>query len=136
MEINIFDTYTFSDKKIKSAYEYLWDLKNGLIAKTRAELTINVKGFSIINVDLTNSIGYVLYVVAPHLGNYKKKILSISESRNHYPVTITNELSHDVYKNVSEAQLLDIIEKIIMHPLVKKSIEDLYKMSKESRKNS
>lgn len=135
METNIFKNFNFNEDKIKSAYDYLKELKSGLIAKAKGELTIEIESHLILNTSLSQSAGYSMYITAPKLGNYRKMILNIEEGyeTHRYPVIVTNCFSEEKFENVSETQLLSIIEKIILHPLVKNSIEDLYKMSKESK---
>ena len=136
METNIFKNFNFNEEKIKSAHDYLNELESGFIAKTKGELKLEIEAYAILKTSFQNGAGYSMFIIAPKIGNYRKRILDIEESyeTHRYPVIVTNCLSEEKFENVSEVQLMSVIEKIILHPLVKNSIESLYKTSKEHNK--
>ena len=130
-KINIWEQYNFNKKNYKSSYDYLKELNNSFISKTKGILTLEVESK---NSTDYQSISYSLYVVCPELGNYRKEILSVLEKNltDGYPVTIMSTgLTDKVFSFVEEKDFLDKVEEMLSIPTIKKTIENLYKQSTE-----
>lgn len=133
--INIWDKFNFTEFKTKSAYSYLNDEKKNFELVAKGELTLDIEAHLRNTTSFENYAVYVLYIVAPKLGSYRKKLLTVEEDYNtgKFPVKIECNISEEKFENIDESQFISILQKIILHPLVKNSIEDLYKMSKSNK---
>ncbi len=138
---NIWEKLKFTDTLEVSAYDLLIQQSKFLIVATSGELKMEVSAMDSYLEDGNKKIPiavYVLYVVAPNLANFKTKILTVYEGRKvdtRFPVDIYCHLDNKKSENVSEGDFINVISEILSRKLVKKSIEDLYKTSKEYTKN-
>lgn len=136
---NIWKTFSFSEKHQKSALDYLEEFKKGLLEETGGELRLDVEAVDAIIDDGTPQIVavYKLFVVAPNLGNFRRKILTVAEyaKTGRFPVDIVNHFDDNyMLNNVPESEFNNSIARIIQNPLVKNSIENLYQQSKQNNK--
>jgi hypothetical protein len=78
----------------------------------------------------------MLYVVAPNLGNFRRKILTVVEGKENgrFPVDIFCHIDEQPDNNVIKDVFLNKITEILKRPLVRASIENLYQQSKEYTK--
>ncbi len=138
---NIWEKLKFTDTLEVSAYDLLIQQSKFLIIATSGELKMEVGAMDSYLEDGNKTIPvalYVLYVVAPNLANFKTKILTVCEGRQvetRFPVDIYCHIDNEKLENISENNFIDVISEILSRKLVKKSIEDLYKTSKEYTKN-
>ncbi len=135
---DIWKKFSFKDVKQKSALEYLNDFKDGLISETAGELTIDVEAVDAY-IDITPprlAAVYIFYIVAPKLGNFRKKILTVAEysDTGRFPVEVVNHFADNRKEIVNEANFNKKIIEIITSGHVKKSIENLYQLSMEQNK--
>jgi hypothetical protein len=129
--MNIFETYKFSEKKGITAFDLLESQSKYLIAATSGELVMDIE-VCIVESPQT-AVLYILYVKSPKLGNYRRKIITITEYSEigPFPVEIISHLNNDkIFRNVPETTFLNTVEKIINNPIVKRSIQSLYAESK------
>ena len=137
----IWSKINFKDTNDKSAYDYLKEQSGSLIEATGGILKMEIEAVdSYIDGDppILAAI-YTLYVVAPKLGNFRRKILSVAEysEKGRFPVDIFyyyNDGS-DKIENVEEINFIDRIEIILTKPFVQDAIKNLYKQSKENSKS-
>jgi len=131
---SIWDKFTFTAVKQKNAGDYLKELKEGLLSNTHGNLDMEIEvtqGY----VDTEPpkfTIIYKLFVVAPKMGNFRRKILSVAEypETGKFPVEVVNHYNNnDTKENVTEGNFKTTIEDILSSPIVKSSIEYLYQMS-------
>jgi hypothetical protein len=138
-DLNIWENLNFSASKEKSAYDLLLTQSNPLIAATTGILKMEVEAIdSFLDVDPPKPIAvYMLYVVAPHLGNFRRKVLTVIEGKENgrFPVDIHCHIDDKEDKNVGEENFLDKISEILKRTLVKNSIENLFQQSKEYSKS-
>ncbi len=137
-QINIWDKINFTEQNDKSAYDLLVEQSKYLVKATSGELKMQVEAID----TYINGIDeepprlaalYILYVVAPKLGNYRRKILTVAEysDSGRFPVDIFSHLDNSKkIDNVSGEKFLDTIEEILSGPIVQNSIVTLYKQSK------
>jgi hypothetical protein len=136
----IWSQFEFTDKTQTSAYEILLNQANDLVVATSGELKMDVEAIDVV-MDINPpkpAALYILYVVAPNLGEFRRKILSVAEydERGRFPVDIVSHLDNsEIIREVSENKFLATIKEILSRPIVKKSIENLYIESKNYRKN-
>ena len=136
---DIWKKFSFKDEKQKSALEYLNEFKAGLVSETSGELTIDVEAVDAY-IDTTPprlAAIYIFYIVAPKLGNFRKKILTVAEysDTGRFPVEIINHFADNKKEIIEEANFNNKIIEIITNGNVKNSIENLYQLSKEQREN-
>lgn len=141
MNDNIWNQFSFNEKHQKSALDYLNDLKSGLSKETRGELLLETEAVdSYIDMDpIRIAAIYKLFVVAPKLGNFRRKILSVAEysELGRFPVDIINHFDNDrKFHDVLEIQFEKKISEILTNPIVKNSIENLFQQSKEHSKRN
>ncbi len=134
----IWDNYNFSDVLEKSAFDYLTELSEPLIEKTSGLLKMEVEAVdSYLDEDPPRLVAlYILYVVATKLGNYRKKILTVVEysDNGRFPVDIMNHLGNEKLTGIESTNFESTLESILSKPIVKNSIENLFKQSKEAEK--
>lgn len=142
MEQNdVWSKFNFSDKEEKSALVYLHNLKEGLSKKTAGELKMEVTavdGYIDGNPPKLAAI-YTLYIVAPRLGNFRRKVLTVADYSDvtTFPVDIVNHFDgNKKISKVLEKDFLKEIEGIISSQEVKTSIENLFRQSIESGKQA
>ncbi|MDL2243298.1 hypothetical protein LJB84_00430 [Bacteroidales bacterium OttesenSCG-928-J19] len=136
MNNNIWENYSFKGEKQKSALDYLNGLKSGLIEQTTGELTLETEAVDAIIEGNPPKIAaiYKLFVAAPKLGNFRRKILTVAEYSEigRFPVDIVNHFVDDFkYSNISETDFMKTITEILTSPNVKNSIENLFQQSIE-----
>jgi hypothetical protein len=139
--INIWENLSsLSDEKLKTAYDYLLTQKENIKTVTKGVLLMDVEvsPISTNSDDLDRRIIYTVFVVAPELGNYRKKILAIFEDSKigRFPVAITCLLDNQVIPNIIEEKFLSVVQVVLAKPVVVNTIENLYRQSQESTKNS
>lgn len=129
-EINIFAGYDFSKRTGKSAGYYLEKQESNFNAATSGILKIAVELFSLQD---EKGLSYRLSIVAPKLGMYRKKILTVTEMDSHtyFPVEIQDDFGGVLRSGISEDAFLDTISEILSSANVKRSIENLYATVKE-----
>ncbi|WP_316846456.1 hypothetical protein [Pedobacter psychrodurus] len=136
---NIWEKFSFTENKQKSALDYLNDLKSGLTEQSAGELTLETEAVNAIWDGNANRIAavYKLFVVAPKLGNFRRKILSVAEygETGRFPVDIINHFEDNFkYDNISEPGFMTKVNEILSNPIVKNSIENLFQQSREYNK--
>lgn len=139
MSDNIWEKYSFKEKKQKSALDYLNQLKSGLTEQTGGELTLETEAVDAIIEGNPPKIAaiYKLFVAAPKLGNFRRKILTVAEYSEigRFPVDIVNHFVDNVKHNdISESDFMKTVTEILTSPIVKNSIENLFQQSKEYNK--
>lgn len=134
---NIWKNLDFSESSKKSAYDYLLEQSKPLIEATSGELKMDVDAVdAYIDSDPPRlSALYMLYVVAPKLGNFRRKILTVAEysDEGRFPVDIVCHLDNEKLEQISETDFLDKVEYFMKKSVVKSSIESLYRQSKEHK---
>ena len=132
---NIWGNLNFSESEEESAYNLLLSQSEQLIVATSGELKMEVEAIdSFLDIDPPKPVAlYMLYVVAPNLGNFRRKILTVVEGKEEirFPVDIYCHIDDKKEENISKEAFLDTITRILAKPLVKISIENLYRQSKE-----
>ncbi len=139
MSDNIWGNYSFKEKKEKSALEYLNELKSGLTEQTGGELTLETEAVDAIIEGNPPKIAavYKLFVVAPKLGNFRRKILTVVEynEKGRFPVDLVNHFVDNLkYNDILESDFMTTVNNILKNPIVKNSIENLFQQSKEHNK--
>lgn len=133
---NIWDGINFTNPSSKSAYQYLVEQGAALEQATSSELKMEVEGVNAYMDEkqpLTLVVLYKLYVVAPKLGNFRRKLLTITERQygQRFPVDIYCHLDDRKEELISEAGFLPKINEIILRPYVQGTIVNLYNKSRE-----
>jgi len=133
---NIWSNFEFTDKKKKTALTYLNDLKEGFLEKTGGELILVTEAVDNYVNNETNDVAaiYKLFVEAPKLGHFRRKILSVAEYTNkgRFPVDIINHMSGDIKAiEIKEKDFDKEIENVLTSRLVMNSIENLFQQSRE-----
>lgn len=139
---NIWDGIEFSDKKIKTAYDYLISQSDNLIKMTQNHLKMEVE-----RVDAMYEIEHAtkmkpvvvntMYIVAPRLAGFRKKILVVIEYKwgNNFPVDIHVPADDSKKENVKEEDFLNEIAAIMKKTEVLDTIHSLYKLSLENERD-
>ncbi len=133
---NIWNNFKFIEEQTTSALDLLNDFKEGLVSQTGGELEIDIEAVDtyIKSNPIELAAAYKFFIVAPKLGNFRRKILTVIEYSNkgRFPVDIVNHYSNDDERScdIKEADFKKKIEEILSSPIVKNSIENLYKQSK------
>lgn len=139
---NIWTYLNFSESKAESAYDLLLTQTDQLAQATNKELEMEIEVIdSFLESEPIKPVAlYIVYVVAPKLGNFRRKILTVVEDKEagRFPVEIfchIDDKKED--KRVYKEDFLDKIASILSRPSVKISIENLYRQSREySKKKS
>ena len=133
---NIWEGLDFKDASSKSVFEYLSEQSSYLETATEGELTMEVESVDayleeepIILVGL-----YKLFVVAPKLGLFRRKILTVigNKKGTRFPVDIYCHIDEQKEEGVLEDNFINKINEILLRQPVKTSIMNLFKQSKES----
>ena len=137
---NVWESYNFTDKAQKSAYDYLVEQGQDLIVATSGELRIEVEATDCTHIRETPrpTARYILYVIAKRLGGFRVKLLTVLEygEIGRFPVDILDPfVDGKDAKNVSEADFVKAIQEIISRPIPKNKIQNLYSQSREHSKN-
>lgn len=132
---DIWKKFSFKDVKQKSALDYLNEFKAGLVTETSGELNIDVEAVDAY-IDTTPpklAAVYIFYIVAPKLGNFRKKILTVAEysDTGRFPVEVVNHFDDNRKETVEEVNFNKKIIEILTSGHVKNSIENLYQLSKQ-----
>jgi len=134
----IWDSFNFSDVMEKSAFDYLTELSEPLFEKTSGLLKMEVEAVDSYFEDEPPKLValYMLYVVATKLGNYRKKIRNVVEysDNGRFPADIMNHLGNEKLTNMEAINFESTLETNLSKPIVKNSIESLFKQSKEAGK--
>lgn len=136
---NIWNEFDFSEEQEESAYDLLSKQSEALIVATSGELKMEVEAIDSY-LDETPPIPvalYMLYVVAPNLGDFRRKILTVVEGKSdgRFPVDIFCHIDNQRNDNISKDDFMGKISEILKRQMVKTSIENLYKQSKDYSKN-
>ncbi len=134
-ETNIWDSIEFNIDNSKSVYDILSDQNKYLEASTESELKMQIETTNGILDDKSQRWVKInkLYVVAPKLGGFRKKILSVAEGivGSKFPVDIFCHIDEKQEKNVPENEFLNKIHEILSRQPVKFAILDLFQRSKD-----
>ena len=130
---NIWSGFDFSEEKLKTAFDYLTDQKENFDTATKSILKMDIEAVdSLLYSNPPKPVAiYIMHIVAPKLGNYRKKILSVAEFREEgrFPVDIVCHLDNDRRNEVQEVNFLKVIQEVLSKTLVQGMIENLYKQS-------
>jgi hypothetical protein len=136
MEKNIWEKLDLSHEKLKTAFDYLIPQAENFKKATKGELEmrIDVSRAVIAGGDKENVTIYVVWLVAPKLGHFKKKLLNIVEFHNtgRFPVNMYSPLSEVRLEAVSEENFLEEVQKMLEHQSINNQIESLYRQSFQS----
>ena len=131
---NIWSAIDFTDNPGQSAYDLLLPQKDKLRASTGGELVMEVEAIDAYsNTEPPRPAAlYVVFVVAPKLNNFRRKILTVLEHRmeGYFPVTVFNHVESIKDQEVSETDFLDVISKVLSRPKVQSVVQGLYRHSK------
>ena len=120
---NIWGSINFSDKKEKSAYDLLIEQSEGLAEATAGVLKMQVEAIDAFDEKSWKPVAlYMLYVVAPQVGNFRRKILTVYEYSHYgrFPVDIISHLDNsETEKKISKENFIGKIEEILSRPIVK-----------------
>jgi hypothetical protein len=136
-EKNIWENFDFSGKSDVSAYNLLAEQSKELIVATKGVLKMEVDAIdSIIEEGSMKIVAlYILYVISPRLGNYRRKILTVIEGKEksfgRFPVDIYCNIDNKTFSDISEPDFLKTVSEILGSHSVKESIESLFKQSNE-----
>jgi hypothetical protein len=139
MSENIWKKFSFKEKKQKSALDYLNELKPGLTEQTGGELTLDTEAVDAYidgNPPMPAAI-YKLFVTAPKLGNFRRKILTVAEysDKGRFPVDIFNHfIDNGKQSEISEQDFIKKVSDILTSPIIKNTIENLYQQSVQYNK--
>lgn len=139
MTNNLWKGFSFKENRQKSALDYLNELKPGLIEETGGELLLDTESADayIDGEPPRPAAVYKLFVVAPNLGHFRRKILTVAEysDQGRFPVDVVNHFNSDMkISDISEDQFIKQISEILLSPIVKNSIENLFQQSKQNNK--
>jgi hypothetical protein len=130
---DIWTKFSFNNAEEKSALDYLNKFKEGLIKQTGGVLKLDVEAVdSFLATDPPRPAAiYTMYVVAPRLGNFRRKVLTVAEYSDigRFPVDIVAGFTELKKIDVSEIDFENAIAEILALPIIKHSIETLYKQS-------
>lgn len=138
MTKNIWDNFKFTSKPEKSAFDYLKEQSEGLTVATGGELKVEIEAIDAYIDEEPPRLAalYMLYVVAPKLGNFRRKILTVAEysEEGRFPVDIVCNIDNEKIVKVSKSDFLDKVDYIMKKSLVRTSIENLYRQSLNNNK--
>lgn len=137
-ENNIWDKLNFSNRDQKSAFDLLREQSKYLVNATKGELKMEITAADGYIGELQPKLAaiYTMYVVAPKLGNFRRKILTVAEytPTGRFPVDIVVNMDNNVkILGVSEQEFIKKIKGILSNPLIISSIENLFIQSKQAR---
>ncbi|WP_426491246.1 hypothetical protein [Hymenobacter sp. 102] len=137
---NIWKNFDFSKSADESAYNLLISQSDQLLKATGGELKMDVDAIdSYKEGDPVKIVAiYTLYVVAPKLGNFRRKILNVveGESEGRFPVDIYCVIDGREAKGVNKIDFLETVAIMLKSPRVKSSIENLFQQSKQNNKEN
>jgi hypothetical protein len=139
-EKNIFNKINFQEDKGKSAGEYLLEQKENLEKITGKELTVEIENIdSYLDTEPPKPVAlYFFYIVAPRLGNYRKRILTVVEGKEpdsgRFPVDIYSNIDDQRDDNVKKDEFIDKVSEILGRPLVKEVFTRMYNESLKVKK--
>lgn len=137
---NIWNGLDFSGKSEESAYDLLKAQAKDLVEATGGILTMEVEAVdSYLDEEPPKPVAlYMLYVVAPTLGNFRRKVLTVMEGKyeGRFPVDIFCHIDDKRDVDITKDGFIEKIAEIMSRTLVKTSIENLFKQSKEYLKNN
>ncbi len=128
---NIWTNFNFDENRGKSIKDYLNDEIDNLYVITKGHLKMSIESFFD-----GKKTKHRFNIILPHLGNYRKSILTITEIENcsYFPVTIEfNAIGEDKIKNISEEEILISFKEAISKNKI--IIETLYRQSLEANEN-
>jgi hypothetical protein len=132
---NIWKGLDFSNKPQRSAFDILSEQIQLFVVQTGGELKMELEAIDAYIDEEPPRLAalYILYVVAPKLGNFRRKILTVAEYSEigRFPVDIVCNIDSSKLEKIEEINFIDTIEEILNKPLVKSSIENLYRQSVE-----
>lgn len=136
-EENIWEGLNLSEDNIKTAFDYLVSQVDNFKEASKGELIMDVESNRETGgLKLRQMTIYYLYIVAPSLGNFRKKILHIAEfdDQGRFPVNLYSYPDEYFIEDIPENDLLKTLKEILARPAVKTTIENLFKQSIEAKK--
>jgi hypothetical protein len=136
---DIWEDFNFEKKSDNTAFSLLKDFNDGLIDKSNRELRLDIESIdSYIDTEPPRlAVLYILYVTAPRLGNFRRKILTVAEYNDigRFPVDVFDHFNNIKTQNIEEKSFIDVVQEIINSNSVKNSIQSLYFQSIEHKKS-
>lgn len=137
MNENIWNGIDFNNLEIKSAYDYLIEQREFLEKATNKELLMEIESVDayLDDQDQYPLVGInKLFIVAPRLGNFRRKILTVMERQNRgrFPVEIFCHIDEKKELEIDEKSFLPKITEILNRQEVQSSILSLYKQSRDA----
>jgi len=133
---NIWSNFKFSDSHEESAFDLLVKQTSYLVEATHGKLKMEVEAVdSYLDLIPPKPVAlYMLYVVVPTIGNFRKKILTVVEGKveGRFPVDIMCHIDDQRDDDVTKEMFLDKVEEILSRPSVSRSIENLYSQSMDN----
>lgn len=123
------------DEVQTSAYDLLISQADNFTKATKSELIMDVEIIQTIQEGEYMRL-YILYIVVPSLGNFRKQILAVVEYLNigRFPVSILSRVGDDEVEGVKEEDFLKQVKIILSKNEVQRTIENLYRQSLEAKK--
>lgn len=138
-EENIWENLDLSEDKLKTAYTYLSSQADNFKNAVKGELSMDVEVSQVTSAgpEKRKMTLYTLLIIAPHLGNFRKKVLHVAEfdDTGRFPVNIWDYLNENSVTDIEEANLLQNLKQILATTKVKNAIENLYRQSIEAKNN-
>lgn len=127
---DIWTNIILNDSDEITALTMLSSQKQAIKEKSAGELTIEIETIDYHEYDkpMKNLTLYILYVMAPKVGNYRKRILTVVEDKNkdRFPVDIISHIDETTKKDVTQDKFLESVTEIISCKVVSRTIQDLY----------
>ncbi|GAA4388946.1 hypothetical protein [Hymenobacter koreensis] len=132
---NIWEKIDFTEQPDESAYDLLAPQAELLSKLTEGVLKMELYAIdSVLGQEPPIPVAvYSLYVVAPHLGNFKRKIIAVLEGRHtgRFPVDIYCEIDQIKDEGIEKDNFVEKVTEIMSREAVKRTIENLYRQSRE-----
>ncbi len=137
-ENNIWDKLNFSNRGQKSAFDLLSEQSKYLVNATKGELKMEITAADGYIGEEQPKLAaiYTMYVVAPKLGNFRRKILTVAEytAEGRFPVDVVVNIDGSAkIPGVTEEEFLKKVKGILSNPIIVASIENLFILSKQAR---
>ncbi len=132
---NIFNGLNFSGNIDESAYDLLLPQKDNFTSLTYGELEMEINAVDayLKAEPMTLATLFTVYIIAPRMGNYRRKIFTVIERRNvgRFPVEIFCHIDNIKDENIQKDNFLAHISELFSRNNVKAAIEDLFRQSKD-----
>lgn len=137
-EQNIWEGLNLSEDNIKTAYDYLSSQADNFKDATKGELLMDVETSRVTSsgAKKRQMTLYYLYIVAPQLGNFRKKLIHIAEfdDQGRFPINLYSYVDDLFIENILEEDFLSTLKDTLARPAIKLAIENLFKQSIEAKK--